>query len=189
MERNELMVMASMINLLLLLALLLYTMRWLMAHGLLVIAAPVETVQPSPAPVGMGALYPRMFVTNNHLHGPDSDYAGVDVTGSPNGQCDYVIVAPFSGMVTFNGADGFNHVDGMGNVWPQATMMTIESSDGRFQMTLLHGNYDPALQSGTAVQRGQAIGRAGANGFATGCHDHVTLRDNGQLVNYLEYIQ
>lgn len=135
---------------------------------------------------GLGVLYAEQFVTQGSLHGLNG-WQGVDVKGSAAGTCNYDIHAPFNGTVTYNGLDGYNHRDDTGKVWPQATMLTLESSNGRWQMTLLHGNYDRKLVPGTAVRQGQVIGRAGSHGWSTGCHDHVIFEVDGQLVNWLDY--
>lgn len=135
----------------------------------------------------IGPLYARQYITQGHLHGLDG-WQGVDVKGSAPGTCAYDILSPFDGTVRHNGRDGYNHHDpATGRTYEQATMLTLTSADGRFSLTLLHGHYDPALRPGSAVRRGQVIGRAGSEGWSTGCHDHVILRDNGRIVNYLDY--
>ena len=41
---------------------------------------------------------------------------------------------------------------------------------------------------GSVVLRGQVLGRVGSTGFSTGCHLHLGLERDGQLVDPLPYL-
>lgn len=118
-------------------------------------------------------------VTQAALHGLDG-WKGVDVKAG----CGATIYAPFTGTITHNGLDGYNHVDSRGVVYDQSTMIIIEG-DG-LEMTLLHGDYTPS--AGSEVQQGQPIGKEASHGWSTGCHSHIILKVNGRTVNYLEFM-
>ena len=126
----------------------------------------------------LGDLYLNSRVTQAHLHGLPG-FEGVDIS---NG-CDSPLISPINGTVTYAGLDGYNHVDSRGVVWPQATMLTITGDNE--QVTLLHGQYSAAI--GQHVNVGDLIGTEASIGWSTGCHSHVIMRKNGQLVNFLDY--
>lgn len=117
-------------------------------------------------------------ITQSALHGL-TGWEGVDIKAG----CGAEILAPFDGVVTYNGKDGYNHVDARGVVYEQATMLTIDGDE--LQLTLLHGDYAPKV--GDRVKRGQAIGWENSHGWSTGCHSHVILRVNGRIVNFLDW--
>lgn len=137
---------------------------------------------PGTIPFGsIGSIYKNSSqVTNASLHGLDG-HEGIDISGG----CDTVIYSPIAGTVTYNGLDGYNHVDGDGKIWPQSTMLVI-AGDG-IEFEVLHGDYAPAV--GTKVWAGQAVGKENKHGWATGCHSHVVMRKNGRIVNYLTWLQ
>ena len=132
-----------------------------------------------PAPIAstmrLAGLYDNFSVTNSQLHGL-SGWEGVDIKAG----CGKPIYAPFDGAITFNGMDGYNHL----GVYEQATMLTIKG-DG-LELTLLHGDYP--LPVGLPVERGDIIGRENTHGWSTGCHSHVILKENGRILNYLEWL-
>ena len=128
----------------------------------------------------MTSVYRQQTVsTQAALHGL-AGFKGVDIKAG----CGADIVAPFDATVTYNGLDGYNHVDARGVVYDQSTMLTL-SGDG-LEMTLLHGDYFPPV--GSDVTKGQPVGKENSHGWATGCHSHVILKVNGRTVNYLEYM-
>lgn len=125
------------------------------------------------------SLYQRQTViTNAQLHGLVG-WKGVDIKAG----CGAEIFAPFDGVVTYNGLDGYNHVDERGVVHDQATMLSIAA--GNLQLTLLHGDYLP--KANDRVKRGQVIGFENTHGWSTGCHSHVILKENGRTVSFLEW--
>lgn len=86
--------------------------------------------------------------------------------------CRTPLIAPISGIVTYNGSDGYigPYSDGVTN-----TMLRI---DGRLSVVLLHGAYLPAV--GSWMRQGELIGYESNIGNVigpTGCHSHVIVYD------------
>lgn len=114
-------------------------------------------------------------------HGLEN-WEGVDMTGG----CGATLTAPFDGVVTFNGRDGYigPYSDG-----EQNTMFTITSTDGRLAATLLHGLYTAKI--GQAVRQGQTIGEEAAigntysTGGGAGCHTHFIIKVDGRTIDPL----
>ena len=128
----------------------------------------------------LGSLYGDFRVTQGHLHGL-SGWQGVDISGG----CGYPIYAPFGGKVTYKGLDGYNHVDSRGIVWDQNTILTIQGDNG-YVLTLLHGDY--RVNYGDTIIQGDLLGYEASNGWSTGCHSHVVLKDaNGHTLNFLDW--
>lgn len=160
--------------------------RWILLTALLTIQLfallPLAIVgivvmkQPTVTSMALSGIYRSYTVTNASLHGL-SGWEGVDIKAG----CGEPIYAPFAGTVTYNGLDGYSHQ----GIYEQATMLTIKND--YLEMTLLHGDYLP--QVGSQVQEGQMIGTENTHGWSTGCHSHVIWKDNGRLVNYLEWSQ
>lgn len=129
----------------------------------------------------LGAIYNgRSQTTNAALHGL-AGHEGVDIAAG----CGATIYSPISGTVTYNGRDGYNHVDSSGKTWPQSTMLVITGDE--VEVELLHGDYAPAV--GEKVSAGQVVGKENKHGWASGCHTHIVLRMNGRIVNYLTWLQ
>ena len=148
--------------------------------GYIAVAATIEASKQPAENVQMASLYATEYrVSQQQLHGLPG-WQGVDITSG----CGSPIYAPFSGIVTYQGLDGYNHVDNRGVVWPQATMLTIQAENG-LELTLLHGNY--AVNRGDSITSGQKIGTEASNGWSTGCHSHVILKQNGQTLNFLTW--
>lgn len=122
----------------------------------------------------LASLYDSYTVTQGQLHGLVG-WEGVDIKAG----CGKPIYAPFAGTVTYNGLDGYNHE----GIYEQATMITIVGSN--LELTLLHGDY--TAQLGSKVQSGDILGRENSRGWSTGCHSHVILKENGRLLNFLEW--
>jgi murein DD-endopeptidase MepM/ murein hydrolase activator NlpD len=82
--------------------------------------------------------------------------------------CGAPLYAPLSGIVTYNGADGY-----VGPYGGPSSLLTI-MSDGGTAVSLLHGRYVTAV--GQRVQAGETlIGFEAAVGNATGCHTHLVV--------------
>jgi len=130
----------------------------------------------------LGSLYGDFRITQAHLHGLNG-WQGVDISGG----CGYPIYAPFDGKVTYEGPDGYNHIDSRGIVWDQNTMLTIQGDNG-YTLTLLHGDY--RVNYGDTIIQGDLLGYEASNGWSTGCHSHVILKDpNGRTLNFLDWQQ
>lgn len=144
------------------------------------IAASVVSNQPeSNGNLQLASLYSTQYrVSQSELHGL-SGWKGVDITSG----CGSPIYAPFSGIVTYQGLDGYNHIEN-GIVWEQATMLTIQGNNG-LELTLLHGAY--SVSGGDSIVAGQQIGTENSYGWSTGCHSHVILKQNGQTLNFIDW--
>lgn len=139
----------------------------------------VPGMQPQAASVSR--LYNDYRVTQASLHGLTS-WQGVDISGG----CGYPIFAPFAATITYNGLDGYNHVDERGVVYDQATMLTLSGENG-MKLTLLHGDYRKTAL-GAKVNNGDLLGYESSIGWSTGCHSHVILKDaNGRTLNFLDW--
>lgn len=148
--------------------------------GYIAVAATIEASKEPAANVQMASLYGAQYrVSQSQLHGL-TGWEGVDITSG----CGSPIYAPFSGIVTYVGLDGYNHIDERGVVWEQATMLTI-AGNGGLELTLLHGDY--SVIYGDAITWGQQIGTEASHGWSTGCHSHVILKQNGQIINFLTW--
>jgi hypothetical protein len=148
--------------------------------GYIAVAATIEASKQPAENVQMASLYATEYrVSQQQLHGLPG-WQGVDITSG----CGSPIYAPFSGIVTYQGLDGYNHVDNRGVVWEQATMLTIQGNNG-LELTLLHGNY--SVSNGDEIIARQVIGTEASNGWSTGCHSHVILKQNGQTLNFLTW--
>jgi murein DD-endopeptidase MepM/ murein hydrolase activator NlpD len=106
-----------------------------------------------------------------------SGWAGYDYATA----CGEPLYSPVNGVVTYNGLDGYNHVDRNGYVWPQNTMLKISFGDA-YNYVLLHGDYIP--QVGEQVRRGQLIGYEASHGWSTGCHSHITIQSGENSVKW-----
>lgn len=127
----------------------------------------------------LGKIYSNFRVTGGAMHGLNG-WEGVDISGG----CGSPIYAPFDGKVTYKGLDGYNHVDTRGVVYDQNTMLTIQGDNG-YSLTLLHGDY--RVQHGDTIIQGDLLGYESSIGWATGCHSHVILKQNGRRLNFLEW--
>ena len=127
----------------------------------------------------VGSLYSDFRVTQSHLHGL-SGYEGVDISSG----CGKPIYAPFSGKVIYQGLDGYRHYEN-GRLYPENTMLTLAGDNG-MTLILLHGNY--LVKQGANTIQGDLLGYEASNGWSTGCHSHVVLKDaNGRTVNFLDW--
>jgi hypothetical protein len=55
-------------------------------------------------------------------------------------------------------------------------------------LTLLHGDY--RVNYGDTIIQGDLLGYEASNGWSTGCHSHVILKDaNGRTLNFLDWQQ
>jgi murein DD-endopeptidase MepM/ murein hydrolase activator NlpD len=61
------------------------------------------------------------------------------------------------------------------------TTVVVDHGDGR--ETLFAHLSSLAVQVGDQVQEGQAVGRSGSSGRATGAHLHVEVREAGRAVD------
>lgn len=130
-------------------------------------------------PTAAHGIYTNYRITQAALHGLPG-WEGVDVSAG----CGEPIYTPFSGIVTFRGLDGYRHFEN-GRLYNENTMLTVKGDNG-MTITYLHGNYN--IGAGERVAAGQIIGREASNGWSTGCHSHVILKDeNGRLLNYLDW--
>lgn len=132
----------------------------------------------------VSSIYARPRITQANLHGLDG-FRGVDVVGDGDPR----IFAPFDGSVASVGCDGVAATTFLKRhpiCDTEATWLDIRSSDGRYRMVLLHGDYE--VQQGQKIRRGQHIGMDNCWGWCTGNHSHVILWDRGVLVSYLEYV-
>lgn len=168
-------------------------LRWLTFVGILIVqlfavvpvayiaALTVANRQETTNTVQFAAMYaPPYRVSQSELHGL-SGWKGVDITSG----CGSPIYAPFDGVVTYQGLDGYNHHED-GIMWEQATMLTIQGFDG-LELTLLHGAY--SVNGGDSIMAGQQIGTENSYGWSTGCHSHVILKQNGRTLNFLDWQQ
>jgi hypothetical protein len=89
-------------------------------------------------------------------------WEGIDASAG----CGAVLYAPLSGVITYNGPDGY-----VGPHGGPSSLLTITAGDGA-AVSLLHGQY--TVPPGTAVTAGETvIGREAAVGNASGCHTHL----------------
>jgi murein DD-endopeptidase MepM/ murein hydrolase activator NlpD len=66
-------------------------------------------------------------------------------------------------------------------------MLTIQGDNG-YTLTLLHGDY--RVNYGDTIIQGDLLGYEASNGWSTGCHSHVILKDaNGRTLNFLDWQQ
>ncbi len=148
----------------------------LLALMVTIVAEQQAVLSPFPYRGGVGEIYPQGYtVTQGYLHGL-AGWEGVDLKAG----CGASIYAPFDGVVTYNGNDGYVGFHSGGE---ENTMITIVG-EGK-EITLLHGRYSAAV--GEMVGYGDVIGQEASIGDSTGCHSHVVLKVNGRLVNYLSY--
>lgn len=124
-------------------------------------------------------IYKNYSVSNASLHGVPG-WEGVDIYAG----CGKPVLSPISGIVAFNGLDGYNQVDERGVVREQTPMITIKND--RYTVTIMHGNYTAPI--GTRVVTGEQVGTEGSQGMSTGCHSHVVVKENGKLKNYLDIL-
>lgn len=140
-----------------------------------VIAFVISADKPQPTT----NLYDNFRVTQAALHGLNG-WEGVDISAG----CGQPIYAPFAGFVTYQGLDGYRHYEN-GRLYSENTMLTITGDNGMI-LTLLHGNY--TVGPGEQVEAGQIVGTEASNGWSTGCHSHVILKDaSGQMLNFLDW--
>ncbi|TXH17229.1 MAG: hypothetical protein E6R03_04305 [Hyphomicrobiaceae bacterium] len=125
------------------------------------------------SPVVIHAPY-RDYRISQGWHGSVVGYWGYDFVAG----CGEKILAPISGVVTYNGLDGYV---GRYSGGEQNTMLVIESLDGRASVTLLHGDY-----SGVDgfVSAGDAVGVEDSIGNSTGCHTHMSVTVDGENVDF-----
>lgn len=156
--------------------------RWLLLTALLTvqlisllplaIVAYTVTREPEMASGEFGEIYSRYRIVNASMHGAPG-WQGIDIAAG----CGEPIYAPFAGQVTEN------HIDHQGN-----TTLTILGDNG-YTLMLLHGDY--VVQIGDNVRTGQLIGTENKTGYFVGaapiCHSHVILKQNGRMLNWLEY--
>lgn len=104
-------------------------------------------------------------------HGVVAGYEGYDFAAG----CGTPLFSPVPGEaeVVYNGMDGYNHTDGAGTVWPQATMITVRGAAG--EVTLLHGLYNRVEVGDILIGGKTRIGSEAKFGYATGCHQHIHL--------------
>lgn len=161
--------------------------RWLMIAALLTVQlisilpliiigiVVLKPPQSAISTMALAGIYKNHTVTQAALHGLPG-WEGVDIKAG----CGEPIYAPFAGTVTYNGLDGYNHL----GIYEQSTMLTIKNDE--MELTLLHGDYH--LPVGSQVQARDVIGRENSHGWSTGCHSHVILKENGRILNYLEWL-
>ncbi len=92
--------------------------------------------------------------------------------------CGTPIRAPYAGRVTQAYANG-----GYGN----RLFLDHGSVDGRLVVTAYNHATGYIVGPGDSVRRGQVIGYVGRTGYATGCHLHLMVWLNGQLVNPMSW--
>jgi murein DD-endopeptidase MepM/ murein hydrolase activator NlpD len=97
-------------------------------------------------------------------------HRGVDY-GAPMGSA---VVSVASGRVLSVTSDAAN-----------GRMVRVRHASGYVSYYLHLSAFAPGIRAGAAVEQGQAIGRVGASGLATGPHLHYGLQKNGAFVNPL----
>ena len=97
-------------------------------------------------------------------------HRGVDY-GAPMGS---EVVSVASGRVLSVTSDATN-----------GRMVRVRHASGYVSYYLHLSAFAPGIRAGAAVEQGQAIGRVGASGLATGPHLHYGLQKNGAFVNPL----
>lgn len=107
-------------------------------------------------------------------HGVFEGYEGWDYTTF----CGDTLYSPLPGrgVVTYNGYDGYNHVDEAGRRYDQNTMLRIEGRSGK--VILLHGNYSLVSVGDEVVGGVTPIGKNDRIGYASGCHTHLIWHPN-----------
>ena len=109
----------------------------------------------------------------NELHSRGGEWAGRDYIRA----CGTSIIAPFNGSVT-RGGNGA--IDGWDN-----TYMYIQSDDGRYEMLIMHSDF--VLSAGDKFSQGQEIGKTNTHGYSSECHEHISLKVDGQVVDPENY--
>ncbi|MBP9706968.1 MAG: M23 family metallopeptidase [Oligoflexales bacterium] len=114
------------------------------------------------------------------LHSRGSEWAGNDYL-RPEGS---LLVAPFDGTVAKAGVASMGGGMGVKDSWGN-TYMYLTSSDGKYWMLLMHGNY--SLSAGQSFRKGERIGTTASIGFSSEPHDHISLKVNGVSVDIENY--
>ena len=109
----------------------------------------------------------------NAMHSRGGEWAGRDYIR----QCGTSIIAPFSGSVTRGG-------QGIKDSWDN-TYMYIQSIDGRYEMLIMHSDF--ILSAGDNFQQGQEVGKTNTHGFSSECHEHISLKVSGSVVDPEDY--
>jgi murein DD-endopeptidase MepM/ murein hydrolase activator NlpD len=110
------------------------------------------------------------------LPGVSKFHSGLDLSGA--NYCGTPIYAAAAGRVTYAGPNG-----GLGNY--------IQIDHGNGYVTG-YAHLQPGgigVRIGETVAPGQNIGRAGTTGLSTGCHLHFILRENGNPIDPLAFLQ
>lgn len=109
----------------------------------------------------------------------------IDVTGNKK-----TLVMPFDGSVEANYSDGWFYNSGKG-IYEPNTILKLRSSDHRFCMWIVHGDY--TVQAGQNLALGEVIGTEASNGHSSQPHSHIELylckggRREG--INPMQYLQ
>ncbi|MGB5590713.1 MAG: M23 family metallopeptidase, partial [Gammaproteobacteria bacterium] len=127
---------------------------------------------PQGRPISSGWLSSYYGKRTDPFSGKQKFHSGVDFAG--NEGVDVLAVA--SGVVTWSGKRS-----GYGTM--------VEINHGNGLVTRYAHNKENLVQVGDTVKKGQAIGRMGKSGRATGPHVHFEVLKNGQKVNPLKYVQ
>ena len=109
----------------------------------------------------------------NEMHSRGGEWSGRDYVRA----CGTAIVAPFDGIVTRGGVGA---VDSWNN-----TYMYIKSSDGRYEMLIMHSDY--FLSTGDRFSKGQELGKTNTIGYSSECHEHISLKVDGVIVDPENY--
>ncbi|MFO7537588.1 MAG: transglycosylase SLT domain-containing protein [Chloroflexota bacterium] len=126
---------------------------------------PVGTVRLPYAP---GTLYTAM---DNYPHG-DGNWPGRDFLAP----CGSPLLSPLDGWVERTGRDSYTGPWGSENTYLLITA-------GEVEVMMMHGRYSVA--AGQRVQQGDLIGFVANEGNSSQCHDHISVRVNGRLVDIL----
>jgi len=143
-------------------------------------SAPVATTQRFPPlpggqlawPVQGGTITSGFGNRTNPINRRQEFHSGIDI-GAPAGTS---IFAAHDGVVIFSGWQG-----GYGN--------TIVVDHGNGLSTTYSHNTSNLVSVGQSVTRGQTIARVGSTGFSTGPHLHFSVRQDGRLVNPVNFLR
>jgi len=142
--------------------------------------APAATSQRFPPlpggqlawPVQGGTITSGFGNRTNPINRRQEFHSGIDI-GAPSGTS---IFAAHDGVVIFSGWQG-----GYGN--------TVVIDHGNGLSTTYSHNTSNLVSVGQSVTRGQTIARVGSTGFSTGPHLHFSVRQDGRLVNPVNFLR